>query len=105
MARTLEVLDARGLADGLLALGSTAPAVSLFAGAKLDLTHLRSRYGFGLITPQTNVDQALGRYAVEQGADVHRGVEVIGLSQDAAGVTVTARPPPRRASTGRYPRH
>jgi len=28
MARTLEVLDARGLADGLLALGSTAPAVS-----------------------------------------------------------------------------
>jgi 2-polyprenyl-6-methoxyphenol hydroxylase-like FAD-dependent oxidoreductase len=92
MARSLEVLDARGLADGLLALGSTAPAVSLFAGAKLDLTHLRSRYRFGLITPQTNVDQALGRYAVEQGADVHRGVEVIGLSQDTAGVTVTARP-------------
>lgn len=92
MSRTLEVLDARGLADGLLGLGSTAPAISLFAGAKLDLTHLRSRYPFVLITPQTNVDQALGRYAAEQGADVHRGVEVIGLSQDADGVTVTARP-------------
>jgi 2-polyprenyl-6-methoxyphenol hydroxylase-like FAD-dependent oxidoreductase len=92
MARTLEVLDARGLADGLLALGSTTPAVSLFAGARLDLTQLRSRYRFGLITPQTNVDQALGRYAVAHGADVRRGVEVIALSQDAAGVTVTARP-------------
>jgi 2-polyprenyl-6-methoxyphenol hydroxylase-like FAD-dependent oxidoreductase len=92
MARTLEVLDARGLADGLLDLGSTAPAVSLFAGAKLDLTHLRSRYPFVLITPQTNVDQALGRYAAEQGADVHRGAEVIALTQDDGGVTVTARP-------------
>lgn len=105
MARTLEVLDARGLADGLLDLGRTAPAVSLFGGAKLDLTHLRSRYPFVLITPQTNVDQALGRYAVEQGADVHRGVEVIGLSQESAGVTVTARPKgdedPRHQSTWR----
>jgi 2-polyprenyl-6-methoxyphenol hydroxylase-like FAD-dependent oxidoreductase len=107
MARTLEVLDARGLADGLLGLGSTAPAVSLFAGARLDLTHLRSRYPFVLITPQTNVDQALSRYAVEQGADVHRGVEVIGLSQDATGVTVTARPKddedPNHQSTWRAP--
>jgi 2-polyprenyl-6-methoxyphenol hydroxylase-like FAD-dependent oxidoreductase len=92
MARTLEVLDSRGLADGLLSVGTPAPAVNLFAGARLDLTHLRSRYPFVLVTPQTNVDQALARYAVEQGADVHRGVEVTGLAQDAAGVTVTARP-------------
>lgn len=50
MARTLEVLDARGLADDLLALGSTTPAVHLFAGATVDLTRLRSRYRYGLIT-------------------------------------------------------
>jgi 2-polyprenyl-6-methoxyphenol hydroxylase-like FAD-dependent oxidoreductase len=92
MARTLEVLDARGLADGLLALGPHAPGVSLFAGARLDLSRLRSRYPFVLVTPQTHVDQALGRYAATQGADVHRGVEVVGLAQDAGGVTVTARP-------------
>jgi 2-polyprenyl-6-methoxyphenol hydroxylase-like FAD-dependent oxidoreductase len=92
MARTLEVLDSRGLADGLLSLGTPAPAINLFAGARLDLTHLRSRYPFVLVTPQTNVDQALGRYATGQGADVHRGVEVTGLTQDATGVTVTARP-------------
>src|ERR1700759_2763357 len=56
MARTLEVLDARGLADGLMANGHRAPAVSLFAGARLDLSHLPSRYPFTMVTPQTNVD-------------------------------------------------
>jgi 2-polyprenyl-6-methoxyphenol hydroxylase-like FAD-dependent oxidoreductase len=92
MARTLEVLDARGLADDLLALGHRAPGVTLFAGARIDLTHLDSPYPFVLVTPQTNVDAALHRYAAGAGADIRRGVEVIALSQDADGVTVTARP-------------
>jgi 2-polyprenyl-6-methoxyphenol hydroxylase-like FAD-dependent oxidoreductase len=92
MARTLEVLDNRGLADGLLELGTTTSTVSLFGGARLDLSRLPSRYPFVLVTPQTNVDQALGRYAVEQGAVVQRGFEVVALRQDADGVVVTARP-------------
>src|SRR3984957_13227761 len=91
MARTLEVFDARGIADDLLAQAHTAPGVTIFGGARIDLTRLDSPYQFAMITPQTNVDQALGRYAVAQGADVRRGVEVIGLDQDADGVTVTAR--------------
>jgi 2-polyprenyl-6-methoxyphenol hydroxylase-like FAD-dependent oxidoreductase len=91
MARTLEVLDSRGLADDLLDLGHTTSAVTLFGGAQVDLTHLRSRYRFGLITPQTNVDQALGRYAAAHGADLRRGWEVSALRPDADGVTVTAR--------------
>ncbi|MFQ6331941.1 FAD-dependent oxidoreductase [Nocardia sp. CWNU-33] len=98
MARTLEVLDARGLADDLLALGSTTPAVHLFAGATVDLTRLRSRYRYGLITPQTNVDQALTRYAEHQGAAIHRGVEVVALDQDTDGVAVSTRP--KDASSG-----
>ncbi|SPM39423.1 2-polyprenyl-6-methoxyphenol hydroxylase and related FAD-dependent oxidoreductases [Mycobacterium numidiamassiliense] len=92
MARTLEVLDARGLADGLLADGHQAPGVTIFGGAQIDLTHLDSPYQFVMVTPQTNVDQALAGYAVAQGADVRRGIEIIGLDQDADGVTVTARP-------------
>jgi 2-polyprenyl-6-methoxyphenol hydroxylase-like FAD-dependent oxidoreductase len=47
MPRTLEVLDCRGLADPLLALGHTTSAVRLFGGATLDLTQLRPRYRFG----------------------------------------------------------
>ncbi|AWB91406.1 FAD-dependent oxidoreductase [Aeromicrobium chenweiae] len=92
MARTLEVLDARGLADDLLAQSHRAPSVAIFAGARIDLTHLRSRYPFVAVTPQTNVDQAVARYAEAQGAAIHRGIEVVALEQDADGVTVTARP-------------
>jgi 2-polyprenyl-6-methoxyphenol hydroxylase-like FAD-dependent oxidoreductase len=92
MPRTLELLDARGLADDLLAQGRHAPGVTIFAGARIDLSHLDTRYPFVLITPQTNVDAALGRYAEAQGADIRRGLEVIALEQDDDGVTVTAKP-------------
>jgi 2-polyprenyl-6-methoxyphenol hydroxylase-like FAD-dependent oxidoreductase len=91
MARTLEVLDARGIADDLLAHAHKAPGVTIFGGARIDLTHLDSPYQFVMITPQTNVDQALGAYAVAQGAEIRRGIDVVGLDQDADGVTVTAR--------------
>lgn len=91
MARTLEVLDARGLADDLLAHAHRTPGVTIFGGARIDLTHLDSAYPFAMITPQTNVDAALGRYAAEHGADLRRGFEVAALTQDRDGVTVTAR--------------
>ncbi|MDT5065633.1 MAG: hypothetical protein QOK02_1788, partial [Mycobacterium sp.] len=92
MARTLEVLDARGLADDVLAKSQRAPSVSIFAGARIDLTHLRSEFPFVAVTPQANVDQALAGYATSHGAQVLRGVEVVALEQDSGGVTVTARP-------------
>jgi len=92
MARTLEVFDARGIADDLLAQAHTAPGVTIFGGARIDLTHLDSPYPFAMITPQTNVDRALGGYAVAQGAEILRGIEVVALDQDADGVTVTAQP-------------
>jgi 2-polyprenyl-6-methoxyphenol hydroxylase-like FAD-dependent oxidoreductase len=92
MARTLEVLDARGVADDLLARSHRAPGVTIFGGARIDLTHLESPYQFAMITPQTNVDRALEAYAVAQGAVIRRGVEVVGLDQRANGVSVTTRP-------------
>ncbi|MBB3749100.1 2-polyprenyl-6-methoxyphenol hydroxylase-like FAD-dependent oxidoreductase [Mycolicibacterium sp. BK634] len=91
MARTLEVLDARGLAHDLLRRGQQAPRVSIFGGARIDLTHLDSPYRFVLITPQTNVDAELASYAEAHGADIRRGLEVVDLVQDADGVTVAAR--------------
>jgi 2-polyprenyl-6-methoxyphenol hydroxylase-like FAD-dependent oxidoreductase len=91
-ARTLEVLDARGIADNLLARSHKASGVTIFAGARVDLTHLDSPYQFAMITPQTNVDQAIAGYAVAQGADIRRGVELVGLEQDADGVSATTRP-------------
>jgi 2-polyprenyl-6-methoxyphenol hydroxylase-like FAD-dependent oxidoreductase len=92
MPRTLELLDSRGLADALLAIGHHAPHVSIFAGARVDMTHLETPYRFVLITPQANVDAALERYATGQGAEIRRGLEVVALDQDGDGVSVTARP-------------
>jgi 2-polyprenyl-6-methoxyphenol hydroxylase-like FAD-dependent oxidoreductase len=91
MARTLEVLDARGLADGVLAGSHTAQAIDIFAGGKIDLSHLRSRYQFVMVAPQSKVESALAEYAALSGADIRRGVEVVTLQQDTDGVTVTAR--------------
>ncbi|OBK16870.1 FAD-dependent oxidoreductase [Mycobacterium asiaticum] len=88
MARTLEVLDARGLTENLLVHAHRAPGVTIFGGARIDLTHLDSPYRFVMVTPQTNVDAALREYAVAQGADIRRGVEVTGLQQDGDGVSV-----------------
>ena len=68
-----------------------APGVSIFAGARIDLTHLRSAYQFVAVTPQTNVDRVLAEYAANQGADIRRGFEVLALEQDPDGVTVTSR--------------
>ncbi|CAN5607174.1 FAD-dependent monooxygenase [soil metagenome] len=91
MPRTLELLDARGLAQDLLATGEQAPGVTIFAGARIDLTHLDTPYPFVLITPQTNIDAALTRYASTQGVDIQRGAEVSALDQDDNGVTLTTR--------------
>ena len=92
MPRTLELLDSRGLAEPLLPLGAKALRVKLWRGAALQLDALESPYPFGLITPQTNVDQALETYADAEGATIVRGAEVIGVHQDDSGVTVVSQP-------------
>ncbi|CAL9328470.1 3-(3-hydroxy-phenyl)propionate_3-hydroxycinnamic acid hydroxylase [Streptomyces sp. enrichment culture] len=56
-ARTLEQLDARGLADDLLATGATITRLRLFRRLTLDLSTLPSRFPFLLITPQYEVER------------------------------------------------
>ncbi|QHE70150.1 FAD-dependent oxidoreductase [Rhodococcus sp. WAY2] len=90
-ARTLELLDARGLADELVASGAPSPGLKLWRGAELNLAGLSSRFPFVLITPQRNVDSLLERHAREQGAEIIRGITVTGVQQDGDGVTVRGR--------------
>ncbi len=87
-ARTLEVLDSRGLAEDLLSTGAHAPGLTLWNGLGLDLGVLPSEFPFLLVTPQSNVDARLEQYARESGADIRRGVTVTGLSQNADAVVV-----------------
>jgi 2-polyprenyl-6-methoxyphenol hydroxylase-like FAD-dependent oxidoreductase len=90
-ARTLEVLDARGLADALVQRGRPVPSLQLFGRAALDLTGLPSRFPFVLVTPQYEVEALLERRALEAGARLVRGTAVQGLQQGPDGVDVAVR--------------
>ncbi|MFJ8230103.1 FAD-dependent monooxygenase [Streptomyces sp. NPDC094448] len=90
-ARTLELLDARGLADELVATGLPLTGFRPFRSLAVDLTELPTRYPFVLVTPQYEVERLLERRAVEAGAELRYGTELTGLRQSADGaVAVTA---------------
>jgi 2-polyprenyl-6-methoxyphenol hydroxylase-like FAD-dependent oxidoreductase len=82
-ARTLEHLDARGLADELVATGTPVSKLRLFNRVRVDLGVLPTRFPFLLITPQYHVERLLERRALSLGARIVRGVTVTGLSPDA----------------------
>jgi rifampicin monooxygenase len=88
-ARTLEVLDQRGLLDRFLALGKKYPVGGFFAGIdkpapdRLDTTH---PYVLGI--PQPTTERLLLERAAELGVELRRRRELVGLSQDDDGVTV-----------------
>ena len=56
-ARTLEHLDARGLADEVIADGARLQRLRLFDHLRIDLSTLPTRFPFLLITPQYNVER------------------------------------------------
>lgn len=92
-ARTLEQLDARGLADPLLATGSTITRLRLFRRLSLDLGTLPSRFPYLLITPQCEVERLLEERARDLGVEFLFEHEVVGLRQDTEGVDLDVRVP------------
>ncbi|MEU7022078.1 FAD-dependent monooxygenase [Streptomyces sp. NPDC046203] len=96
-ARSLEQLDARGLADRLVATGSRLDRMEMFGKVSLDLSQLRSRFPFVLVTPQYEVERALEERARSAGVDIRIGTELRGLRQDADSVTAELA---AHASTG-----
>ncbi|MHC1561408.1 FAD-dependent monooxygenase [Actinomycetospora sp. C-140] len=80
-ARTLELLDARGLADELLPRGIPVREIAPAPGATVDLRELDSRYPMILIAPQSATERVLERRCAELGVEIVRGVEVTGLRQ------------------------
>ncbi|MEI5006882.1 FAD-dependent monooxygenase [Streptomyces sp. PmtA] len=86
-ARTLELLDARDLADELVARGTPITGLRLFRRLSLDLSRLASRFPYLLIAPQYEVERLLERRARVAGADFRYGTELRGLRQDAGSVT------------------
>jgi rifampicin monooxygenase len=89
-ARSIELLDQRGLLDRFLPLGTQYPVGGgFFAGIsrptpdRLDTAH---PYVLGI--PQPTTERLLTEHVIELGVEIRRGREVVGLSQDDQGVTV-----------------
>ncbi|WP_190084349.1 rifampin monooxygenase [Streptomyces longisporoflavus] len=85
-ARSVEVMDQRGLLDRFLAANEKFRVGGLFGGImkpwpeRLDTAH-----PYGIATPQPVTERLLHEHAVELGTEIRRGCEVVGLSQDDGG--------------------
>ncbi len=90
-ARTLELLDARGVADDLVKTGTPIDRLRFLEDVELDFSTLPSRFPYVLITPQYETERVLEERARALGAEILTGMEVTGLSQDADGVDVEVR--------------
>jgi 2-polyprenyl-6-methoxyphenol hydroxylase-like FAD-dependent oxidoreductase len=103
-ARTLEQLDARGVADQLVGRGIPVPELRLFGGAALDLSRLPSRFPYVLVTPQYETERVLAERATLLGADIRFGSEVTGFTghQDAVDVQFREHDGPPRLLRARW---
>ncbi|HEY2190750.1 MAG TPA: rifampin monooxygenase [Actinomycetospora sp.] len=89
-ARSIEVMDQRGLLGRFLAVGRTHPLGGFFAAIpKPAPERLDTAHAYVLGIPQTATERLLTEHAVEVGAEIRRGAELVGLDQDDEGVTVT----------------
>jgi 3-(3-hydroxy-phenyl)propionate hydroxylase len=86
-ARTIEILDQRGIVDRFLAEGRTAQVLS-FGSTPLDAGSLPSRHPYTLGLGQSRIERILLGWVEELGVPIRRGIEVTGFAQDEAGVDV-----------------
>ncbi|MCW2859851.1 MAG: monooxygenase FAD-binding protein [Actinoallomurus sp.] len=87
-ARTLELLDARGVAEELIRTGLRVSRLGPFG---IRFSGLPSRFPYLLITPQYETERVLERRALALGARIVRGTELLGLRQDSEAVELTVR--------------
>lgn len=89
-ARSMEMLAYRGILDRFAAGNPTVPFLN-FGMFPLDLRKLEFPHPYGLVIPQARVEALLEERAKELGAEIRRGHELIGVSQDEDGITVSVR--------------
>jgi 2-polyprenyl-6-methoxyphenol hydroxylase-like FAD-dependent oxidoreductase len=101
----LQLLHYRGLLERCkTASTDPSPAPRFpFGGLHLDFTHLADPPMHAIALPQPELERLLDERARELGADIRRGHEVAGVSQDGASVTADVRGPGgRHRMTGQY---
>jgi 3-(3-hydroxy-phenyl)propionate hydroxylase len=86
-ARSIEVLDQRGIADRFLSEGQTMQ-VAAFAGTPLDISDFPTRHPYGLALRQNHIERILAGWVDELEVPIYREREVRGFAQDDTGVDV-----------------
>lgn len=86
-ARTIEMLDQRGVADRFLSEGQVYHVTS-FAWISLDTSDLPSRHNYVLGLRQRHIERILAQWTAELGVPIYRSCDVTGFGQDDAGVNV-----------------
>ena len=86
-ARTIEVLDQRGIADRFLSQGQVAQVAS-FSWIPLDISDFPTRHNYGLALWQNHIERILAGWVGELAVPVYREREVTGFAQDKTGVDV-----------------
>ena len=86
LARTIEVLEQRGIADRFIAEGQKHE-VSMFTGASF-FTGLPTRHNYVLALWQKHIERILAGWVDELGVTIYRGRGITGFTQDHSGVDV-----------------
>jgi 3-(3-hydroxy-phenyl)propionate hydroxylase len=86
-ARTIEVLDQRGVADRFVSEGQPHPAVG-YAYIPLDISDFPTRHNYVLALWQRDTERLLASWVDELGVPVLHSREVVGVAQDDEGVDV-----------------
>ncbi len=87
-ARTIEVLDQRGVAERFLSRGQVMQ-VAGFAMIRLDISDFPTRHNYGLALPQKESERTLAAWVAELSVPSYGGVEVKDFEQDDTGVDVS----------------
>jgi 3-(3-hydroxy-phenyl)propionate hydroxylase len=86
-ARTIEVLDQRGIAERFLSQGRVMQ-VAGFAFNPLDISDFPTRHNYGLALWQNHIERILAAWVEELSVPIYRAREVTGFTQDDDGVNV-----------------
>jgi 3-(3-hydroxy-phenyl)propionate hydroxylase len=86
-ARSVEILDQRGVAERFVAEGQKHK-VAPYAHSPLDLSELPSRHNGVLALFQNRIEQLLADWAAELSVPILRARDVTGFTQDDGGVEV-----------------
>ncbi|MGQ0743933.1 MAG: FAD-dependent monooxygenase [Acidimicrobiales bacterium] len=86
-ARTIEVLDQRGIAERFLSAGQRHLGAG-YAGIPLDLSDFPTRHNYLLALWQSEFEPILADWVTELGVRILRGCEVENFTQDGSGIDI-----------------